>query len=155
MDPLSIISSATGVISLAEYALQLGIGLCQTVAKVRAASDQLKNLHTELKQLTDVINNLKKLMEWMKECQEFIPVNSLDGDIIIMSIGDVLRSFIKEVEDFENSITANESRQRKCLVWRIAKKLQLVQNEPKINAILSRIATRKSTLGLNLSMLLA
>lgn len=155
MEPLSIVSSVVGVISLAEYALQLGTGLCQIVAKVRAASDQLNNLHTELKQLTDIINNLKKLMEWMKECQEFIPVNSLDGDIIIISIGDVLCSFIKEVEDFENSITANESRQWMCLVWRIAKKLRLVQNEPKINAILSRIATRKSTLSLNISMLLA
>lgn len=143
-----------GVISLAEQALRLGTGLCQMIAKARAAGDQLDSLHTELRQLTGVIGNLKALMELMKECHEFIPVkNGLDS--IFLSMEDVLHSFISEVEDFEKAVTTNESDQRRCFMRRIAQSLQFVANEPKINTILSRIATRKFNLiSLHLSMFL-
>jgi len=153
MEPISIVSSVVGVISLAEYALRLGTALCQMIAKARAASDQLDSLHTELQQLTGVIDNLKELMELMKECQESIPVNGLDG--ILVNMEEVLHSFISEVEDFKKATTTNESNQRKCFMKCIVQRLQFVGNEAKINGILSRIATRKfSLISLNLTMLL-
>jgi len=158
MEPVSIISSVSAVISLADYALQLGTGICEIVAIVRQASELMNKLQTELRQLTSIINNLKGVMknlkEWMEQMQkrhEFVTVNDLDGTFA--SIEDVLQSFINEVEEFKVSATINEDRQQKSFARRITTQLQLVRNEKKINAILSRIAVHKLTLNVNLSIL--